>query len=187
MLVQTLARHFREHNLMRARWLRCVQRHCQLAAQVGAHNVLSECGVAIAITGGSAMDILESLQRILERKQPVNDSFYRIFLDQYPEVRQFFARVNMKHQAVLLTMAIQLIVQYYKYSFPVMEAYLKVLGEKHRDWGIGPEHYPKFCAAMLETLAKFHGHEWDQQLAQQWREALELASATILEGYAGSD
>jgi hemoglobin-like flavoprotein len=132
------------------------------------------------------MDIQESLRRILERKQPVIDSFYEIFLDQYPEVRQFFARVNMKRQAVLLTMAVQLIVQYYKYSFPVMEAYLKVLGEKHRGWRIGSEHYPKFCEAMLEALGRFHGHEWDEQLAQQWREALALATATILEGYAVS-
>jgi len=130
------------------------------------------------------MDIKESLRRILDRKQPVIDSFYKIFLEQCPEVRQFFARVNMKRQAVLLTMAVQLTVQYYKYSFPVMEAYLKVLGEKHRDWGIGPEHYPKFRAAMLETLAGFHGDEWDEQLAQQWREALELATATMLDGYA---
>lgn len=129
------------------------------------------------------MDIQESLRRILERKQLIIDSFYKIFFDQYPEVRQFFARVNMKRQAVLLTIAIQLIVQYYRYSFPVMEAYLRVLGEKHRDWGVGPEHYPKFCAAMLETLGGFHGHEWDEQLARQWREALELATATILDGY----
>jgi hemoglobin-like flavoprotein len=131
--------------------------------------------------GEIAMDIQESLRQILERKQPVIDSFYRIFLDQYPEVRPFFARVDMKRQAVLLTMAIQLIVQYYKYSFPVMQAYLKVLGQKHHDWGIGPEHYPKFCEAMLETLSQFHGKEWDGQLAQQWREALELATATMLE------
>ena len=129
------------------------------------------------------MDIQESLRRILERKQLIIDSFYKIFFDQYPEVRQFFARVNMKRQAVLLTIAIQLIVQYYRYSFPVMEAYLRVLGEKHRDWGVGPEHYPKFRAAMLETLGAFHGHEWDEQLGRQWREALELATATILDGY----
>jgi hemoglobin-like flavoprotein len=127
------------------------------------------------------MDIQESLRRILKRKQPMIDSFYGVFLAQYPEVRPFFARVDMKRQAVLLTMAIQLIVQYYKYSFPAMEAYLKVLGEKHHGWGIGPDHYPKFCEAMLETLSRFHGKELDGQLAQQWRGALELATATMLE------
>lgn len=132
------------------------------------------------------MDIQESLRQILERKEPVIDSFYEIFLTRYPEVKPFFARVNMKRQAILLTIAIQLTVHYYRYSFPVMRAYLKVLGAEHRAWGIGPEQYPKFCTAMLETLGRFHGREWDESLAQQWREALELAAATILEGYTDS-
>jgi hemoglobin-like flavoprotein len=144
-------------------------------------------GFATCLRGENAMDIRESLKRILQRKQPVIASFYEVFFDEYPEVRPFFAGVNMKRQAVLLTMAIQLIVQYYSYSFPVMEGYLKILGEKHRDRGIGKEHFPKFALAMLETLRRFHGPEWDEQLAQQWHEALELASATMLEAYADSE
>lgn len=132
------------------------------------------------------MDIQESLRRILERKEPVADLFYLVFLDQYPEVRQFFTRVNLERQAVLLTMALQLIVQYAVHSFPVIETYLKILGEKHRDWGIGPEHYRKFCAAMLATLARFHGGAWNEHLAQQWETALALASEKMLEGYTDS-
>jgi hemoglobin-like flavoprotein len=132
------------------------------------------------------MDIEESLRVILERKEPVAVLFYTVFLDQYPDVRQFFARVNLKRQAVLLTTALQLIVQYHLHSFPVIEAYLKVLGQKHRDWGIGPEHYPKFCTAMLATLGQFHGRCWNEQLAQQWQRALELTSEKMLAGYTDS-
>jgi len=129
------------------------------------------------------MDIQQSLARVLDRKEPLAELFYTHFFSRYPEVRQYFARVNMKRQAVLLTMALQLSVQYYVNSFPAIAAYLKILGEKHQDWGIPREQYPKFCAAMLETLSQFHGADWSTQLNEQWKDAIELAGAKLQEGY----
>jgi hemoglobin-like flavoprotein len=131
------------------------------------------------------MNIEQSLGRILERREPLADLFYTSFLDEYPEVRQFFVRVNMKRQAVLLTIALQLSVQHYVYvkSFPAIPAYLKILGERHQNWGIPREHYPKFREAMLSTLSRFHGHDWNAELAQQWKDAIDLASDKMLEGY----
>ena len=130
------------------------------------------------------MNIQQSLASILDRKEPLADLFYRLFFDEYPEVRQFFERVNMKRQAVLLTVALQLCVQYYAKSYPAIAAYLKILGEKHQEWGIPREDYPKFRAAMLGTLSRFHGNDWNAELAQQWNDAIELASNKMLEGYA---
>ncbi len=112
--------------------------------------------------------------------------FYVVFLDQYPELRDYFVHVNMQRQAVLLTMALQVVVQYYLHSFPTMETYLSILGQEHRRRGIGPEHYPKFRDALLATLGRFHGGHWDEHLAKQWREALDLASEKMLAGYADS-
>jgi hypothetical protein len=67
----------------------------------------------------------------------------------------------MRSQGVLLTVALQLVVQYYVYSFPAIEAYLKILGREHgcpRNW----------------------------QLAEQWKQALERTSEKMLAGYAKS-
>jgi hemoglobin-like flavoprotein len=130
------------------------------------------------------VDIQHSLARILERKEPLAELFYMCFLNEYPEVRQFFARVNMKRQAVLLTMALQLSVQFYAKAFPAIASYLEILGEKHQDWGIPCEHYPKFREAMLLTLRRFHGDDWSRELAQQWKDAIDLASSKMLDGYA---
>jgi len=129
------------------------------------------------------MDIQESLHRILEREQLVADLFYIVFLEQHPEVRRHFVRVNMQRQAVLLTMALQVVVQYYLHGFPTAEAYLKILGEEHSGRGIGPELYPKFCDALLASLSRFHSRDWNDQLAQQWRQAVELAATRMLEAY----
>jgi hypothetical protein len=37
---------------------------------------------------------------------------------------------------------------------------------------------------MLATLERFHGGTWSDQLACQWRAALEKAAEKMLEGYA---
>src|SRR5262245_24606369 len=127
------------------------------------------------------MDIQESLHQILEREKLVADLFYIVFLEQYPEVRRHFIHTNMQRQAVLLTMALQVMVQYYLNGFPAAEAYLKILGEEHSRWGIEPDLYPKFCDALLETLRRFHYHDWNDSLAQQWKEAIELAATEMVE------
>jgi hemoglobin-like flavoprotein len=129
------------------------------------------------------MDIQESLQRILKSTDRVADLFYQVFFERYPEVSQHFAGVDLQRQAVLLTMALELVVQYSLHSFPTIEAYLKILGQEHHRRGISPDLYPKFREALLATLGRFHGRDWDEQLARQWQEALELASDKMLAGY----
>ena len=57
------------------------------------------------------MDIQESLRQILTREELVADLFYVVFLERYPEVRRHFIGVNMRRQSVLLTMALQVVVQ----------------------------------------------------------------------------
>jgi len=129
------------------------------------------------------MDIQESLHRILEREQLVVDLFYIVFLEKHPELQRHFVNVNMQRQAVLLTMALQVVVQYYVHGFRTAEAYLRILGEEHSRRGIGPNLYTKFCDILLGTLSRFHLQDWSDQLAQQWRQALELAAAKMLEAY----
>jgi hemoglobin-like flavoprotein len=130
------------------------------------------------------MDMQQSLASILDRKEPLADLFYSLFFDEYPEVRQFYVGVSSKRQAVLLAVALQLCVQYYAKSYPAIAAYLKILGEKQQGRGILREDYPKFRTAMVSTLSRFHGNDWNNELAQQWNDAIELASNKILEGYA---
>jgi hemoglobin-like flavoprotein len=130
-----------------------------------------------------AMDIRESLNRILQQKQAVADLFYVAFLEHDPEVQREFAGVNMMHQAVLLTMALMVMERHYTGSYPATEAYLKYLGTRHHDRGVAPEFYPKFRDALLLTLERFHGEDWNGPLAAQWRGAIDLAWEAMLEGY----
>ena len=125
------------------------------------------------------MHIEKSLREILESKQVVADLFYVRFL-QDPEVLRHFLAVDMKRQAVLLTMALQIVVQYYVNSLPLMEAYFKIRGREHKVRGIGSELYLKFRQCLLETFREFHGPDWTDALERQWTDALELACQKML-------
>lgn len=129
------------------------------------------------------MDIEQSVQQLLKQKQVVIERFYDIFLNRHPEVRPYFENVNLNHQATLLTMALIMVESHYSQSYPATTHYLHVLGHRHHQNGIKPEHFAKFRDCLLETLAEFHGDDWTTDLAHQWRQAVEKSVSTMLEGY----
>jgi hemoglobin-like flavoprotein len=129
------------------------------------------------------MDIQQSLHRILEQKDTLADLFYLVFLERYPEVRHRFEGVDMGGQAALLTMALMVIERHYQGSYPATAMYLRYLGTKHHDRGIARRDFPKFRAAMLATLDRFHSKDWNPHLARQWAEAIDKATTAMLEGY----
>ncbi len=93
----------------------------------------------------------------------------------------------MKRQAVMLSMALLLVEHHYLHRFPVTESYIKVLGHTHAHRrGVPAETYGPFRDCLLETIAEVQKDDWDETLAAQWRDALDLTIATMLQGYEGS-
>jgi hemoglobin-like flavoprotein len=131
------------------------------------------------------MDIQESLQQILADSQaPLAGRFYERFFEQHAEMRQFFEGVNLRFQGVMLTMALQLVVQHDREPKPAISEYLKLLGHKHAARSIPTDAYPKFRQSLLSALADFHDGRWDDALQQQWQRALDAAIEIMLEGHA---
>jgi hemoglobin-like flavoprotein len=131
------------------------------------------------------VDIAESIQQIQTREEVVTDLFYDIFLDRHPEVREFFIGVNLLHQAAILRMSLLLIELHYEQVTPAMREYLKVLGHRHAQRKIPVDHYPSFRDCLLETLRRFHGTDWTDNLEREWQVAIEAATAAMLQGYSG--
>ncbi len=129
------------------------------------------------------MDIHESVHRILEQQESFADLFYIVFLEEYPEVREHFRNVNFRHQSVLLTMALLVMERHFTHSYPATEMYLNYLGTKHDGRGIPPQHFPMFRDALLGSLQRFHGKDWDSRLGRQWREAIDGAITSMIKGY----
>jgi hemoglobin-like flavoprotein len=131
------------------------------------------------------VDIAESIQQILSREEVVTDLFYRDFLDRHPEVREFFLGVNLHHQAAVLRMSLALIERHYQQVTPAMREYLKVLGHRHALRKIPVAYYAGFRDCLVETLCRFHGADWTNDLEKEWRVAIDAATEAMLQGYSG--
>lgn len=129
------------------------------------------------------MEIRQSLNEILDSKDEFGRMVYERFLETYPELQHHFARVNMKRQAILLTTALMIIERHYSQPTPAIELYLRFLGTKHHDLGVGTDDFPKFFEAIFHTLKRFHGEKWSADLERQWRDAIEQATSAMFEGY----
>jgi hemoglobin-like flavoprotein len=132
------------------------------------------------------MDIKESLHRLLQGKESFGVLFYEVFFERCPEARTYFVGTNMDYQAVVLTMALKILEAYATCSYPATATYLKYLGHKHHSRAIPPELYPRWRDALLDALERFHGPDWDDTAAAQWREAFERAREAMFQGYAGA-
>lgn len=130
------------------------------------------------------MDIALSGQKISSGNGTIADLFYKKYLDRYPDIRRFFEKTDMVHQAVMLRMALTMIEQYYQHHYEAMEDYMRVLGFRHMRLGISRELYADWRDCMLETLEEFHGSDWHDALEQQWTDAINQSIERILEGYA---
>jgi hemoglobin-like flavoprotein len=130
-----------------------------------------------------AVDIQESMHQILDHKDNMATLFYAIFFERYPEVRPYFEQVSLPQQAELLRMTLMIVERHYNHSYPATAMYLKYLGTKHHTRGIPAQEYPKFRDALLATLEQFHGQDWNPHLDEQWKGAIDRATALILEGY----
>lgn len=129
------------------------------------------------------MDISESLNRILHARDTLGEQFYDHFLGSHPEVRHHFKGVDMKRQRVQLVTALMIIKRYLVDPTPAVEQYLQYLGTKHREINVPKKDYGKWTEAMIEVMARFHGGDWSPELEQQWRQAIEKATALMFEGY----
>lgn len=130
------------------------------------------------------MDLAASLHEILQRpRDRLGDIFYTIFHEQYPEVQSYFVGVNLRVQATMLMNALQIVVAHRNCRHAATAEYLKILGHRHFERGIPADLYPKFCDALLASLAKFHAADWNPALADAWRQALDQAVQAMLAGY----
>ncbi len=133
------------------------------------------------------MDIRDSLELMLsEPDQLFSRRFYQNFFTHHPEIQDLFAGVDLTRQRILLNIALQAMVTHFLRPYPAMKNYLRYLGQKHHQRGIDAADYGKFEISLLTTLGTFHGKDWDDHLAKQWRLACQGATAVMAEGHADS-
>ncbi len=129
------------------------------------------------------MQIDESVQQILTDPDEFVPRFYEAWFTEHPETRKFFAGFNIDEQRSKLTYALMTVQRHSSVGGWVSENYLKSLGKKHADLGIGAELYPDFIDVLIQTMSDFHQSQWTSVLESEWRRSLEAAVEVMLEQY----
>lgn len=131
------------------------------------------------------MQLDESLQRVLAHKEPIIRRFYDRFLSERPDAERLFAGVDLEKQSLMLTMALIVVEAYSRDSYPAVEHYLHVLGDRHREAGIPRELFVPFRDCLIETIRASQADEWDDDLTEAWMRSLDRATETMFQGYEG--
>ena len=128
------------------------------------------------------MDLSDSVKQVLAASDVFGELFYEEFFKRCPEAKAAFGDADMERQAHIITMTLTTVQQYHDGGYPAIEAYLKHLGIVHDRKDVPMETYPHWRAAMLHTLARLHGPEWNRHLASEWGVALDGALRVMLHG-----
>ena len=103
------------------------------------------------------MDIQESLRRILEQKQAVTQHFFTVALGTTHEACFVFMGAEAEQSSIRPANLLQAV------SAP-------------------RTIYEQFTQDLLQTLQEFHGSDWNAELRDQWRAAIEFVGRAILGG-----
>ena len=117
------------------------------------------------------IELLEqSFAELAPRGEEFVAAFYDRLFSENPAVKPMFADVDMKEQEKKLLGALALVVNNLRKPEALAPA-LKSLGQRHRDIGALPEHFPVVGGALLKTFAQFMGPKWTPELEKAWGDA----------------
>jgi len=129
------------------------------------------------------MGIAESLHQIMKSERVFGTMFYDLFFGRCPEAKSYFDGVDMRRQALVLTMALQMMEQYHTHGYTAIDHYLRHIGHRHNDRAVPREMYTDWRDSLLAALEQFHGADWDDSLRQEWEGAIKAATEAMFRGY----
>jgi hemoglobin-like flavoprotein len=97
----------------------------------------------------------------------VGDAFYSKLFADHPGLRKLFPKeMNLQYKK-LIDMLSSIIMTL---DHPEqMSEELSAMGERHVGYGVMLEHYDHVGTALMWTLSKAIGHEWDERMEEAWR------------------
>ena len=126
------------------------------------------------------------IQSSWEKIVPIADTaatlFYERLFDIDPEMRQYFSSTDMESQRKKLLQALAMVVN----ALNDLESILpqvESLGRRHVDYGVEDRHYDTVGAALIWTLEKGLGAEWNSEVRDAWTQAYSLV-ADVMKGAA---
>ncbi len=80
----------------------------------------------------STLSLRQSIHEILENADGrLGGLFYRCLLEEYPELRGYFDRLDMSIQSTMLVNALHVVAAHAEHRRPATGEYLRILGHRH--------------------------------------------------------
>ena len=108
-------------------------------------------------------------------------TFYVHLFADAPDLRSLFEGVEMISQGQMLFQALGLVVNGLD-QIDELTPVLENLGYRHIEYGVEKEHYPLAVNAVIATLRDFLGGEFSETNEQDWREAWNLVTGSMIAG-----
>ena len=104
--------------------------------------------------------------------------FYERLFEKAPHVQELFGS-DIDRQARMFLQSLNVIVASLS-STDRAARVLQRLGEKHRGYGVAPDHYTVMGTTLLETIGEFLGDDFDNEAAEAWSAAFRLISSIMI-------
>jgi hemoglobin-like flavoprotein len=122
--------------------------------------------------------VQESFKKVAPISETAAELFYNRLFEIAPEVRPLF-KGDMKAQGKKLMTVLAVAVNGLS-DLPSIVPTVEKLGVKHIDYGVKEEHFPIVAEALLWTLEKGLGGDWNDELKSAWTEAYRLLAGTMI-------
>jgi nitric oxide dioxygenase len=132
------------------------------------------------VTGAAVQRVQEHFDTI--RSRELATKFYATLFSQHPQLRPLFpADVSSleKHFSATIELAISHLGQ-----VTAVDQQLRDLGARHLRYGASPHHYEIVRDVLVLTIGSIAGAAWDEELARDWRQAINMIVVPMLRGAA---
>ena len=121
-----------------------------------------------------------SFARIMPFKDQAAELFYCRLFELDPSLRLMF-RSDLTEQKQKLMVALALVVTNLEKMDSLLPS-IRVLGHRHKTYGVRNRHYDMVGAALLWTLEIGMGASWTNELAEAWKSAYGRVANAMIEG-----
>ena len=127
---------------------------------------------------------VQMVQDSFTKVAPIADTAASIFYDRLftiaPEVKPMFADADMAEQGKKLMTTIGIAVKGLTNLEKIVPT-VQNLGVKHIDYGVKKEHFAIVGEALIFTLEKGLGDDWNEELKEAWATTYQILADTMID------
>jgi hemoglobin-like flavoprotein len=120
-----------------------------------------------------------SFELVVTRQPDMTHLFYNELFSRYPQAKNLFGRNSQEKQEKMLSEALVAVLDHLE-DAPWLTSTLSGLGQKHEGYGVTPEMYNWVGEALLVTIAKVAGNDWNKELETAWTDAYSAIVSMML-------